>query len=842
MKIDNLNYQKYLLSAIIIILIIGLGACSDFASDSPAENEIVEKFEVLVFEPGVNLEEGSNYYIMEEATVKLGEQETETDSNGVASFDNLESGKHKLEVQKEGYSELKEEIYVGPEELSLKANILQEDSAEIEPETVDYNLQDPQDVETSINWNEAGELEGVYRKLSDGDYEVNEKDELDHLDEQYFELQSDKLVISQSYIEKFTDEDNLELFLNFTQGSDKLFKINIVDEEVKTDAEINPTEFDFFLNDPANIEADITWNDATEITDINLELSEDNYDLKEDVSISNDEDKLIIDSESILEEEPQDGDKINIEVSFDSGEPVDLTVNVKEEETSEPEPEPGEIAISGNLSLTHNFPGSVVEEGTEAVGDGELWESQEMDTQEKEDGSQEMILEFDNDLNKEEIEQKIEEKGYKMLDYMEELKSALVEIPEDTMFQTAEEDLESDSEILSTSENKVFSIFDYKEPNDEYYNKQWAPSVMRLPQSWRDSRGSSNVRMAVLDTGINDNNFELSDFIDTDSGYNFVDENDDFFDGHGHGTHVSGIIGAKGNNEKGVAGVMWDSELIPVKVLSDSGSGSEWSVAQGILYAAGLLEEQPIEKADVINMSLGIHSEEVPELMEDAVQKATEAGVVIVAAAGNSGTEEVGYPAKFEEVIAVGSVSYREDEAPELASYSSYGPEVDLVAPGTDIWSTIDDHHITDMSGTSMASPQIAGVAGLLISEGTPHNEVLPRMKKTAIDLGDEGFDNKYGYGMINTYWSVHNSDEINIMVGKRDGQEFTPVAETTTSIEENEYVLEDVPEGEYEVMAWIDVRGSGNLENGDYFATTETVQLEDGENYTFDLELKEFH
>ncbi|MFW6308858.1 MAG: S8 family serine peptidase, partial [bacterium] len=151
------------------------------------------------------------------------------------------------------------------------------------------------------------------------------------------------------------------------------------------------------------------------------------------------------------------------------------------------------------------------------------------------------------------------------------------------------------------------------------------------------------------------------------------------------------------------------------------------------------------------------------------------------------------------------------------------------------------EHHITEMSGTSMASPQVAGMAGLLISQGISPSEVRNTLTETAIDLGSSGFDEKYGYGMINSYWSSHEVNEINIIIGTRENREFNQVASTTVSLSDDKFKIEDVPAGEYEVMAWIDVRNTGSLENGDYFATSEKINLESGE-YTFDLDLSEYN
>ncbi len=311
-------------------------------------------------------------------------------------------------------------------------------------------------------------------------------------------------------------------------------------------------------------------------------------------------------------------------------------------------------------------------------------------------------------------------------------------------------------------------------------------------------------------------------------------------DNHGHGTHVAGIIGAVGNNSYGVAGVMWDTEIVPVKVLSDGGGGSEWSVAQGILYAAGLLDNNRIQPVDVINLSLGMSGDNAePTLIKDAAQRAANAGVIMVASAGNTGTNTVGYPAKFEEMIAIGALTENSNGAPTIASYSSYGPEVELVAPGSNIISTIGDASVTYKSGTSMAAPQVAGLAGLMIANGTPNSQVRDMLIETAIDLGSEGFDEKYGHGMVNAYWAANQATEINIMVGTRNGNEFNAVASTTASVLNNSFTLNNVPAGDYEVITWLDVRDNNQIENGDYLDSTGTVSLQNN-NHSFDFNLKE--
>lgn len=312
------------------------------------------------------------------------------------------------------------------------------------------------------------------------------------------------------------------------------------------------------------------------------------------------------------------------------------------------------------------------------------------------------------------------------------------------------------------------------------------------------------------------------------------------WDNNDHGTHVAGIIGAIGNNNYGVAGVMWNVEMIPVKVLGDGGGGSEWSVSQGILHAAGLIEDRPIDPVDIMNLSLGMDgNSQTPELLKEAVEKAATEGVLIIAATGNTGIRNVVYPAKFDDVLAVGALSENTDGAPTLAHYSSYGPEVDLVAPGTNIYSTVGDSYVTNMSGTSMAAPQVASLAGLMVADGIPNSQLKEVLIETAFDLGSEGFNEEYGYGMVNAYWAANQATEVNVLVGNRDGDNFNAVASTTASVLDNSFTLINVPAGDYEVIAWLDVRGNNQIENGDYFDSTGTVTLEN-DNHQFNFNLIE--
>jgi len=244
-------------------------------------------------------------------------------------------------------------------------------------------------------------------------------------------------------------------------------------------------------------------------------------------------------------------------------------------------------------------------------------------------------------------------------------------------------------------------------PNDQYFTEQWGMTKVQAPQAWDITEGSPGISIAILDTGIDMDHPDLADKIVSD--VNFTDSPTSDYNGHKHGTHVAGIAAAIGGNGIGVAGLGYDCSLMNVKVLGDDGFGYASWVAQGIIWAAD-------NGADVINLSLGDTSPSVA--MEDAVDYAWTKGVVVVAGAGNSGGTAPFYPAYYENCIAVGAT----DANDQLAYFSNHGTWVDVAAPGVAIYSTLPDGEYNAASGTSMASPHVAGLAGLLFSTTTDSN------------------------------------------------------------------------------------------------------------------------
>ncbi|MGM7681952.1 S8 family peptidase [Cytobacillus sp. Hm23] len=253
--------------------------------------------------------------------------------------------------------------------------------------------------------------------------------------------------------------------------------------------------------------------------------------------------------------------------------------------------------------------------------------------------------------------------------------------------------------------------------------------------------GEHDVTVAVVDAGIDVNHPELINQILAP--YNAVDPaNQGVTDIHG--THVSGIIAAEKNNGIGGYGINPRATLMPIDVFGGEFFGSDYIIAEGILYAVE-------NGADVINMSLGGYMSS--PIMEEAIEKAIDAGIVVVAAAGNSATDEYHYPSAIDGVISVGATN----SANELADFSNYGPSVDIVAPGEGIYNSIYDaakngSSFAALDGTSMASPIVAGVASLILSK---HPDLKPYeveaiLERTAIDLGTEGYDATFAHGLVN--------------------------------------------------------------------------------------------
>ncbi len=309
-------------------------------------------------------------------------------------------------------------------------------------------------------------------------------------------------------------------------------------------------------------------------------------------------------------------------------------------------------------------------------------------------------------------------------------------------------------------------------PNDPFFlQHQWGKWVMYADKAWDIATGSNDITVAVIDNGVDYTHPDLADrFVPGELGYDYIgDDNDPAPDNPMlpeafHGTHVAGIIAATMDNGQGVAG--WAGvRLYALRVLNDSGSGDQSAVTQGVYWAA-------YKGVDVINMSMG--STGATTALIDACQFAVERDVLLIAAAGNESMSVISYPAALDDCVCVGAT----DEYSGLASFSNTGPQQELVAPGTTIASTAPNGAYVLADGTSMASPQVAGVAALVRSfvPSASATRVRSYLGASAVDMGAPGRDQLYGYGIVN---AVRALELARLVAG--DGPDRAAVAAAAT-------------------------------------------------------------
>jgi thermitase len=280
------------------------------------------------------------------------------------------------------------------------------------------------------------------------------------------------------------------------------------------------------------------------------------------------------------------------------------------------------------------------------------------------------------------------------------------------------------------------------DPDDPLFGEQWGMVKVRAPLAWGVTTGSPNINIAILDTGVDLDHPDLASKIVKNINFTPTPTVDDVY---GHGTHVAGIAAAITGNGIGVAGLGCSATIMNVKVLGDEGMGSYSAIAQGIIWAAD-------NGAEIINLSLG--GPYNSSTLESAVNYAWSKGVVVVAAAGNDGDSVPSYPAGYTNCIAVAATDQRD----VLAGFSNRGDWVDVAAPGSSVYSSLKDGGYGTKTGTSMASPHVAGLAALVFTVVTDSNgngrlndEVRARIQATCDDIGVAGI----GSGRINAYKAV---------------------------------------------------------------------------------------
>ncbi len=282
-------------------------------------------------------------------------------------------------------------------------------------------------------------------------------------------------------------------------------------------------------------------------------------------------------------------------------------------------------------------------------------------------------------------------------------------------------------------------------PNDALYRAyQWNVRRIGAETAWDLRPTAPEVVVAVLDTGVDLSHPDLQPNLLVDQGYDFINETPVPQDDESHGTAVAGIIGAVGNNREGVAGIAWRVKILPIKALNARGRGPDSAMVKAIVYAVDA-------GARILNISST--GSRYSAALEEAVAYARDRGVLIVAAAGNTGNQdnEPTYPAAFEGVLAVGAV----DERDQMAPFSQHGPFIQLVAPGVDVpsttWRGAGRGAYASQSGTSIAAPHVSGVAALLwaMRPDLSATQIAETLRATAEDLGPPGADDAFGAGLV---------------------------------------------------------------------------------------------
>lgn len=364
---------------------------------------------------------------------------------------------------------------------------------------------------------------------------------------------------------------------------------------------------------------------------------------------------------------------------------------------------------------------------------------------------------------------------------------------------------------------------DRLEPSDPAFHKQWGAdnnsfnpgtidSDINLPETWFLETGSSDITLAIIDSGVDELHPEFAGrmyskpaevgingvdednngFTDDYSGWDFVEGDNFTNDENGHGTSVAGVAAANGDNNLGIAGVDWNCKILDVRVLNANGSGSFANVSAGIYYAVN-------EGADVINLSLG--GTNSSSVITNAIDYALQNNVLVIAAMGNDGVGTPFYPASIDGVFSVGATNYFDERCDPFKltnnGGSNYGSHIDVVAPGDYIIALNKDDY-TDFSdysaGTSLAAPFVSGLATLLMAHypESSATDIATRIRISADDQVGKptedisGFDIYYGYGRVNAYEAVSSTilgeGEDFVLIANFDNSSISVVLNTSAA------------------------------------------------------------
>ncbi|MFO8074436.1 MAG: S8 family peptidase [Polyangia bacterium] len=330
----------------------------------------------------------------------------------------------------------------------------------------------------------------------------------------------------------------------------------------------------------------------------------------------------------------------------------------------------------------------------------------------------------------------IDEIGARLLEKLSRIDVSRIELPGGISVEQGLARLEKLPFVEYAEPNLIFEPV--WAPSDPRWDEQWGIRKIRTPAGWGVETGSSEAVIAIVDTGVDLDHPDLVDRLV--AGRDFVDGDARADDVGGHGTHCAGIAAASANNGEGIAGVCPNCSVMPVRVLRPEG-GSASNVAKGIIWAAD-------HGADVISLSLGGLFPSSTQL--DAMRHAWDEGAILIAAAGNSGVDSPHYPAYHELCLAVAAT----DRNDQRAGFSNHGSWVDVAAPGSLIVSTVPGGGYEHKNGTSMATPYVAGLAGLLFSRPGATNESVRRdIENSSVPVGG---------------WVAHGRIDVGSALGKK--------------------------------------------------------------------------
>lgn len=524
---------------------------------------------------------------------------------------------------------------------------------------------------------------------------------------------------------------------------------------------------------------------------------------------------------------------LSYEILINSDLKIDKKLNLKT----------GSTLVSGNINVYNNTGYSYKQNSTTTNRDLKI----NINKKDKKIREDEIIVKYQKFMGIQSIKKAERKQGLEKMNYLNTKNGKLVKykVPKE---KTVEEMINYYNSLpMVEFAEPNYLVYQLAVPSDIYYNEQWGHIAVNLEAAWDIRKNSESITIAVIDSGIIPNHPDLqnqllqgADFVGgpktTDpSDYNVTDyDPTDESSDSSHGSHVAGIIGSSGNNEKGIAGVNWNTNLLPLRAIGADGTGDIWDVAESIYYVID-------READVINMSLGGPGNQT---YHNAIKDAYDEDIIIVAAAGNDGAKGLIYPAAYDETIAVGAV----DETNNRAYYSNYGPKLDLVAPGNHIYSTSGYYNNGNtvsnyeyMSGTSMATPYVSGVVALLLSEGVSPDNIKSRLISTAVDLGLEGKDDDYGYGLVDAYGALINKKLKNpyVFAANIENDNIYVKSEVKKINKDGSYNLNGVVNEKVYIIGWRDVNENQKIDGDDFYGRySSQIDISENTRYTVNFDM----